>query len=138
MEKSRCIDLTTRCGITLNFGGVIDYHCKTARPRVEVVQECFRHALTGQYEKYSDVLEICERVAFQVLRRDIAPKIKLTLDKIMNPETPISKYELFQLLMIEEIRIVGEKSLTVRFIDGNEYPFTLGRNRNNRISELRE
>ena len=110
-----------------------DYHCKTARPRVEVVQECFRYALTGQYEKYSDVLEICERVAFQVLRRDIAPKIKLTLDKIMNPETPISKYELFQRLMIEEIRIVGEKSLAIRFIDGNEYPFTLGRNKNNRI-----
>jgi hypothetical protein len=51
----------------------------------------------------------------------------------MNPETPISKYELFQRLMIEEIRIVGEKSLTIRFIDGNEYPFTLGRNKNNRI-----
>ena len=115
-----------------------DYHCKTARPRVEVVQRCFRIALAEQYAKYAEVVEICERVASKVLKRDVSTNIRTVMDRLTNPECSIGHYALFQRLMIEQILIEGEQSLTMRFIDGSEYCFPLERNEKNRIIMKRE
>ena len=105
---------------------------------MEVVQQCFRIALAGQYEKYSDVVDLCERVASKVLKKDMSAKIKLVMERLMNPECPVEHYALFQRLMIEQILIAGEKTLTIRFIDGNEYCYPIVRNKKNRIVMKRE
>ena len=115
-----------------------DNHCKTARPRVEVVQRCFRIALAEQYAKYAEVVEICERVASKVLKRDVSTNIRSVMDRLTNPECSIEHYALFQRLMIEQLLIEGEQSLTICFIDGNEYCFPLERNEKNRIIMKRE
>ena len=94
--------------------------------------------MTKQYAKYTDVVEICERVASKVLKRDVSANIKSVMDRLTTPECSIGHYALFQRLMIEQILIEGEQSLTIRFIDGNEYCFPLERNEKNRIIMKRE
>ena len=94
--------------------------------------------MAEQYAKYAEVVEICERVASKVLKRDVSTNIRSVMDSLTNPECTITHYALFQRLMIEQILIEGEQRLTIRFIDGNEYCFPLERNEKNRIIMKRE
>ena len=110
-----------------------DYNCKTAKPRFEVVEGYFRRALKSLFEKYTEVVSICEKVATEVISQRIGRRSRAVLYMMLDMEQSLAHYAMFQRFTIDEILICGETSMTFRFIDGSEFVYPLKRNKQNQI-----